>query len=236
MIKKFMSQTEILNELKSIDANIKSHIPGYLKKFSQKLNSPEYGHNDVLSVREYWINGNKVIICFQKFVITDELPKLRITHIVVTEDNGAFIMCENEWDKFCFHHFSKHAIDRMWERTGLTLKNFFVNEFVKNADTAFHLEKYYEHGYNDYTYIMTIGKCFFIVYKCTNKIEVGTVLEWDRLHYDQKRLYLDSMRSAYEFADKKYYNIADSLKGTGFKKTNYAVSGLCGYSSVAIAG
>ena len=136
MIKKFMSQTEILNELKSIDANIKSHIPGYLKKFSQKLNSPEYGHNDVLSVREYWINGNKVIICFQKFVITDELPKLRITHIVVTEDNGAFIMCENEWDKFCFHHFSKHAIDRMWERTGLTLKKFFVNEFVKNANSA----------------------------------------------------------------------------------------------------
>jgi hypothetical protein len=124
----------------------------------------------------------------------------------------------------------------MWERTGLTLKKFFVNEFVKNADTAFHLEKYYDYGYNDYTYIMTIGKCFFIVYKCTNRIEVGTVLEWDRLHYDQKRLYLDSMRSAYEFADKKYYKIADSLKGTGLKKTNDAVRGLCGYSSVAIAG
>ena len=76
-----------------------------------------------------------------------------------------------------------------------------------------------------------LGECFFIVYKYTNKIEVGTVIEWDRLHHNQKRLYLDSMRSAYEFADKKYHNIADSLKGTGFKKTNDAVSGLCGYSS-----
>ena len=222
-----MTQTDIVNELKSIDAIIKSHFPGYLKKFSEKLNSQEYEHNDVLSVREYWINGNKVIVCFQKFVITDELPKLRITHIVITEDNGAFIMCENEWGNFCFHHITRHAIKRMWERAGLTLKNFFVNEFVKKADTAFHLEKYDKYGYDDSTYIMTIGKCFFIVYKYTNKIVVKTVLPWDRLHHNQKRLYLDSMRGAYEFAEKKYYKIADSLKGTGFKKTNDVVMAMC---------
>lgn len=227
MIFKTMNDREIIKELKSIDVIIKSNISRYLKKFSKKLNSKKYEHNDVVGLREYKINGNKVIICFQKFVITDELPKLRITHIVVTEDNGAFIICENEGENFCFHHISIHAIERMLERVGLTLKDFFVNEFVLKADTAFHLEKYDEYGYDDSTYIMTIGKCFFIVCKCNNKIVVKTTLDWDSLHMNQKRLYIDSKRNAYKFADKMYNKIADKLKGTGLMNTNDTVIAMC---------
>ena len=101
-----MTDREIVEELKSINAIIDSNSPRYLKKFSKKLNSKEYKHNDVLSVEEYKINGNKVIICFQKIVITDELSNLWISHIVVTEDNEAFITGKNEWGNFCFHNIS----------------------------------------------------------------------------------------------------------------------------------
>ena len=143
-----------------------------------------------------------------------------VTHIVVTEDNGAFITYENERGDIFFNHFTNHAIDRMRERTGLTLKDFFVNEFVIKADTTLDFLKYGEYGYDDSTYIVSIGRCFFIVCKCDNKIEVVTALDKDNLYSNQMRLYIDSKRGADKFADKMYYEIADSLKRTGFKKTS----------------
>ena len=221
------SDKEIIEELKSINAIIESNYSGYLKKYSKELNSKEYGNKDVLGVGEYRIKGNKVLICFQKFVITDELSNLWITHIVVTEENGAFFTAENEWGNFCFYHITSHAIKRMWERTGLTLKDFFVNEFVKEADASFHLEKYDKYGYDDSTYITTAGKCFFIVSSDNKKIVVKTTLDWDSLHPNQKRLYIDSTRSAYKFADKMYEKNADWIKGMGYKNTNDAVIAMC---------
>lgn len=231
-----MTDSEIIKELKSINAIIDSNSPRYLKKFSKKLNSKEYKHKDVLGVGEYKINENKVLICFQKFVITDESPYLWITHIVITEDNGAFITAKNEWGNFCFYHITYHAVGRMLERTGLTINDFFVDEFVIKADATFHLERYKDHGHHESTHIMTAGRCFFIVEKENNKIKVVTTIDYSKLYLNQKRLYIDSMRGAYEFAEKMYCKIADSLKGTGFKKRNDAVRGLWGYSSVGIAG
>lgn len=230
-----MTDREIVEELKSINAIIDSNSPRYLKKFSKKLNSKEYKHNDVLSVEEYKINGNKVIICFQKFVITDELSNLWITHIVVTEDNGAFFTAENEWGNFCFYHIESHAIDRMLERAGLTLKDFFVNEFVKEADATIHLKKY-KFGYHKTTNIMTIGRCFFIVEKYNNKIVVKTTFDYGDLFPNQKKLYRDLKEGAYKFADKMYKKKVEWIKGMGYKNTNDAVRGLCGYSSVGISG
>lgn len=231
-----MSDSEIIKELKSIDAIIKSNFSGYLKMYSKKLNSKEYKHKDVLSVGEYKINKNKVLICFQKFVTTDELPYLWITHIVITEDNGAFITAENEWGNFCFYHITYHAVGRMLERTGLTINDFFVKEFVIKADAAFHLERYKDHGRHESTHIMTAGRCFFIVEKENNKIKVVTTIDYSKLYLNQRRLYLDSMRGAYEFADKMYKKNVEWIKGMGYKNTNNAVRGLCGYSSVGIAG
>lgn len=236
MITRDMSDSEIIKELKSIDAIIKSNFSGYLKMYSKKLNSKEYKHKDVLGVGEYKINKNKVLICFQKIVTTDELPYLWITHIVITEDNGAFITAENEWGNFCFYHITYHAVGRMLERTGLTINDFFVNEFVIKADAAFHLERYKDHGRHESTHIMTAGRCFFIVEKENNKIKVVTTIDYSKLYLNQRRLYLDSMRGAYEFADKMYKKNVEWIKGMGYKNTNNAVRGLCGYSSVGIAG
>ena len=221
-----MTDREIVEELKSINAIIDSNSPRYLKKFSKKLNSKEYKHNDVLSVEEYKINGNKVIICFQKIVITDELSSLWISHIVVTEDNEAFITGKNEWGNFCFHNITSHAIDRMWERMGLTLKDFFVDEFVKKAGCTFHFEKY-EYGRYDSTHITSAGKCFFIVEKHNNWIEFTTTINWGKLHPNQMKLHIDSKRDAHKFADKMYEKNAEWIKGMGYKNTNDAVRAMC---------
>ena len=220
------SNKEIIEELKSINAIIESNYSGYLKKYSKELNSKEYGDKDVLGVGEYRIKGNKVIICFQKFVITDELSNLWITHIVVTEDNGAFFTAENEWGNFCFYHIESHAIDRMLERAGLTLKDFFVNEFVKEADATIHLKKY-KLGYYKTTNIMTVGRCFFIVENYNNKIVVKTTFDYDWLFPNQKKLYRDSKEGAYKFADKMYKKNAEWIKGMGYKNTNDAVRAMC---------
>lgn len=220
MIVKNMSDSEILKELKTIDTILKSRISGYLKKFEKKLKSNAYKHNDVLEVREYVINWNKVLVCFQKLVHTDKLSSLSISHIVVTEDSGAFLLFEGERGSFFFHHFTNHAINRMRERTGLTLKDFFVNEFVIKAETTYHLSKYEKYGYDDSTYIMTIGRCFFIVFTDGNKIVVKTTLDKDDIYANQQVLYIDSKRGAMEFADKVYENSVYMIKGTGLKKTS----------------
>ena len=220
MINKQTTDGEIRKELKSINATIKSRFAGYLKMFEKKLESKAYKHNDVLGVKEYVINGNKVIVCFQKFVVTNKFSNLWVTHIVVTEDNGAFITYENERGIVFFSHFTNHSIDRMQERTGLTLKDFFVNEFVINADTTLNFLEYGEYGYYDSTYIVSIGRCFFIVCKFDNKVEIVTTLDKDNLYSNQMRLYIDSKRGADKYADKMYEMAADSLKRTGFKKTS----------------
>ena len=220
MINNQTTDSEIRKELKFINDTIKFRFPGYMKMFARELKSKAYKHNDVLGVKEYVINGNKVIVCFQKFVITNKLSNLWVTHIVVTEDNGAFITYENERGDIFFNHFTNHAIDRMRERTGLTLKDFFVNEFVIKADTTLDFLKYGEYGYDDSTYIVSIGRCFFIVCKCDNKIEVVTALDKDNLYSNQMRLYIDSKRGADKYAYKMYEMAADSLKRTGFKKTS----------------
>jgi hypothetical protein len=220
MIVKNMSDSEILKELKTIDTILKSRISGHLKKFEKKLKSNAYKHNDVLEVREYVINWNKVLVCFQKLVHTDKLSSLSISHIVVTEDSGAFLLFEGERGSFFFHHFTNHAINRMRERTGLTLKDFFVNEFVGKAGASLFLIKYEEHGKTDFTYIMTIGECHFIVEIHGNRIDVVTDLDWDRLYLNQMTLFLDSKASAERIANKAYNKDAATLKGVGLKKTS----------------
>lgn len=60
----------------------------------------------------------------------------------------------------------------------------------------------------------------FIVCKCDNKAEVVTALDKDNLYSNQMRLYIDSMRGADKFAAKMYYEMADSLKESGVKKTS----------------
>ena len=75
-INKSMSDNEIIKELKSIDAVLQSRGSGLLKKFGKKIKSKAYKHNDVLDLKEYEINGNRVLVCFQKMVITDKLSDL----------------------------------------------------------------------------------------------------------------------------------------------------------------
>ena len=227
MIVKTMSDKEILKELKSIDVILKSRISGHLKKFEKQLKSKAYKHNDVLEVREYVINWNKVLVCFQKLVHTDKLSSLSISHIVVTEDSGAFLLFEGERGSFFFHHFTNHAINRMRERTGLTLKDFFVNEYVIKADTTHHLTKYDEYGYDDSTYIMSIGRCFFIVCIDGNKIVVKTTLDSDSIYANQMMLYSDSKICAEKYADKKYEMDISRIKEIGVKKTSDVISGMC---------
>ena len=220
MIKKSMPNMAIIKELKSIDDIMLSRRSGYMKKFAKKLKSNAYKHNDVLDVREYEINGNKVLVCFQKLVFTDKLSDLGVSTMVITEDNGAFIPSTDELGNFTFCHITNHAIRRMWRRMRMTINDFFVNEYVINADTALHPIKYEEYGYDDSTYIVSIGRCFFIVCESGNNIVVKTVIDWDNLHSNQMRLYIDSKRGADKYAYKMYEMAADSLKRTGFKKTS----------------
>jgi hypothetical protein len=218
-----MSDGEIIKELKFIEEVIGSRYSGYWKKFAKKLKSKVYKHKDVLGVGEYKINENKVLICFQKIVTTDELPYLWITHIVITEDNGAFLSFKNQYEHFAFHHFTNHAIERMWQRMGLTVKDFFINEYVIKADTTHHLTKYDEYGYDDSTYIMSIGRCFFIVGIDGDKIIVKTALDSDNIYENQMMLYSDSKICAEKYADRMYERDVDRIKGFGVKKVSNAI-------------
>ena len=57
-----MSDNEISKELKSINAIIKSRYSGYMMMFAKELKNKAYKHNDVLGVKEYVINENKVLV------------------------------------------------------------------------------------------------------------------------------------------------------------------------------
>lgn len=223
MIVKSMSNSEIVKELKTIEDALISRNKGYWKKFGKKLKSKAYKHCDVLGKGEYVINGNKVFVCFQKVVYTNKLYELVKNYIVLTEDNGAFISFRDRSGRFCFHHFTQHAVDRLWQRMRLTIKDFFVNEFVIKADTAHHLTKYDGYGYDDSTYIMSIGRCFFIVCTDDNKIVVKTTLDSDSIYTHQTIFYEDSKICAGEYADKQDRTRIDDTKRIGLKKLRNAV-------------
>lgn len=228
MIVKTMSDSEILKELKSIQDVLISRFSGYRKKFGKQLKSNVYKHNDVLGVGEYMINWNKVIVCFQKLVYSDKPSDLSVSFIVVTKDNGAFLPFRDEQGNFAFYYITNHSIDRMWQRMGLTIKDFYVNEFAKKAGGTHCLMEYDGYGYDDSTYIMAIGRCFFIVRTDDYKIIVKTTLDGDRIHPDQMKLYLDSKRGAEQFAEKVYRRRnATRLKGTGAKKRSNVVRAIC---------
>jgi hypothetical protein len=227
MIVKTMSDGEIIKELKSIENILDSRITGYMKKFEKKLKSKAYRHNDVLGVQEYVINWNRVLICFQKLAYTDKFLDVRVNYIVITEDNGAFLSFRDRREDFGFYHYSKHSIDRMWERMGLTIKDFFVNEYVTKANVTHHLTKYNEDGNDDSTYIMAIGRCFFIVCIVGNKIVVKTTLDLDRIRPNQMTLYADSKELAEKYADQINQKIVGRLKGNEFRKKGDAINTIC---------
>ena len=89
MITKYMSDSEIVKELESIENTIMSRHKVYWKRFRKQLQDEKCKHNTILRVQEENINGNKVTICFQKVVLTDQLSDLRVSKMVITEDNYA---------------------------------------------------------------------------------------------------------------------------------------------------
>ena len=222
-----MTNSEIVKELNSIEDTLVSRLNEYWKKFGRKLKSEDYGHNAVLGVQEDVINGNRVVLCFQKVVYTDQLSDLRVSKMVITEDNYAFLSVRNESGDLVFIRFSNHAIDRIYERGGMTLQDFFVNEFVRKAGTSLCLIKYEGHGKTDFNYTMTIGECYFIVAIHDNRIDVVTDLDWSILFKNQMALYVKSKSCAEKFANKTYDKDAVILKGIGIKNTKDLLRVMC---------
>ena len=226
-INKTMSDNDIIKELKTIDVVLQSRGSGLLKKFGKKLKSKAYKHNDVLEVKEYEINGNRVLVCFQKMVITDKLSDLSTCYLVLTEDYGAFSPNKDIWGNYSFYHITNHAIERLQERLGLTIKDFFVNEYAIKADGVCQPIKYDGYGYDDSTYIIAVGRCFFIVCERDNNIVFKTVLDRDSIHKNQLMLYVDSKRIAEKNTDIMYEMTADDAKRMGLKKTNDIFRAMC---------
>ena len=118
MIVKNMTDSEIVKELKSIEDTLNSRRKGYWKKFGKELKSKAYKHCDVLGEGKYVINGNKVLVCFQKLALTDKcviwqqttLLSRKITvrsfHSGISMGDSLFIIslitplieCGREWD------------------------------------------------------------------------------------------------------------------------------------------
>ena len=225
MITKEMTDNEIVKELQFIEDILMSRLEEYCEKFERKLKSVAYGHNAILDMQEDVINGNKVIICFQKLAYTDQLYDLRVSKLVLTE-NYAFLSVRNESGDFFYIRFTYHASGRMCERSGMMIKDFFLNEFVRKAGASLFLIKYEEHGKTDFTYIMTIGECHFIVEIHGNRIDVVTELDWDKLYLNQMKLFLDSKTSAQKIVNKTYDRDAATLEGVGLKKTSDLVKAI----------
>ena len=226
-INKTMSDNEIIKELKSIDAVLQSRGSGLLKKFGKKIKSKAYKHNDVLDVKEYDINGNRVLVCFQKMVITDKLSDFSTCYLVLTEDYGAFSPNKDIWGNYSFYHITNHAIERLQERLGLTIKDFFVNEYAIKADGVCQPIKYDGYGYDDSTYIIAVGRCFFIVCERDNNIVFKTVLDRDSIHKNQLMLYVTSKSIAEKMTDIKYEMTAEDAKRNGLKNTNDIFRAMC---------
>lgn len=224
MIKKGMGDKEILAELARVDKIIISRLGGYLLKYRKGLKSKAYKHNDVLGVQEYDIEGNKCLLCFQK-IEYGKVSDVAVANMVITED-GAYIPSYNEWKRLSYIFLSKHSIDRMWQRMGMTLKEFFVNEYCVKAQTAHHLVKYDDYGYDDNTYIMNYGKCFFIAVVDETKIVIKTCLDRDKIYSNQLQMYVDSKRGGEFFADKTY-EVNKAIVLSRFKKTNDVYKSLC---------
>ena len=226
MINTEMTDNEIIKELGFIEDILVSRLEEYCEKFERQLKSVAYGHNAVLGMQEDVIKGNKVIICFQKLVYTDQLYDLRVSKLVLTEDNYALLSVRDDSGDLFYIRFTYHASGRMGERSGMMIKDFFVNEFVGKAGASLFLIKYEEHGKTDFTYIMTIGECHFIVEIHGNRIDVVTELDWDSLYLNQMTLFLNSKKSAENIANKTYDKDAATLKGVGIKKTSDLVKAI----------
>ena len=74
---------------------------------------------------------------------------------------------------------------------------------------------------------MAIGRCFCIVYRGDNKIVVKTVLDRDRIHPNQLKLYVNSKREAEEFADKMFEKNIGILNRMRVRKTSDLVRAMC---------
>lgn len=226
MIERNMTDKEILAEIKKVDDIIISRIEGYTKKYQKALKNKAYKHNDVLGVNEYVINGNNVICCFQKVMHTEKLADLTIANIIVTEW-GAYIPMYNDHNRLSYIFLSKHCIDRMWQRMGLTLREFFVNEYCVKSQTAHHLVKYDEFGYDDSTYIFNYGNCFFIAVADEVKVVAKTCLDRDKIYTNQMMLYVESKRGGESYSKKIADNNCKKVLDAGFKKTKDVIMRFC---------
>lgn len=224
MIRKGMSDKEILAEIARIEKVIISRLGGYLLKYRKGIKSKAYKHNDVLGLQEYNIEGNRCLLCFQK-IEYDKVSDMTVANMIITED-GAYMPSYNEWGKLTYIFLTKHSIDRMWQRMGMTLKEFFVNEYCIKSQSAHHLVKYDGYGYDDNTYIMNYGRCFFIAVADENKIIIKTCLDRDKIYTNQLSLYVEAKRGGEGFAD-KYYEKNKGIVLSRFKKTNDIYRNLC---------
>ena len=102
-----------------------------------------------------------------------------------------------------------------------------MNEYAIKADGACQQIKYDGYGYDDSTYIIAVGRCFFIVCERDNNIVFKTVLDRDSIDKNQLMLYVDSKRSAEKNTDIMYEMTADDAKRMGLKKTNDIFRAMC---------
>ena len=102
-----------------------------------------------------------------------------------------------------------------------------MNEYAIKADGACQQIKYDGYGYDDSTYIIAIGRCFFIVCERDNNIVFKTVLDRDNIYTNQLELYAVSKRIAEKSTDIMYEMTAEDAKRMGFKKTNDIFRAMC---------
>lgn len=227
MITKYMNHNEVKRELDIVWKTLKNRIPGYLKKYRKGVNSKAFKHNDVLGTGEYDINGNRVYVVFTKIKFNDKLSDLGISYLVMNQETGAYIHFANERGVSAFIQLTPHSIERMKQRLGMGVKEFFLNEYVIKAETSHHLEKYAEYGYDDDTFVMSIGKCFFIITAVNENIVVKTTLDRDNIYTNQLKLYVDCKRGAERFADDCFDANKKVIKKMGVKKTKDIVRLIC---------
>lgn len=219
MITKYMNHNEVKRELDIVWETLRNRVPGYIKKYNKGVKSKAFKHNDVLGTGEYDINGNRVYVVFTKIVFNDKLSDLGISYLVMNQETGAYIDFANERGVSAFIQLTPHSIERMKQRLGMGVKEFFLNEYVIKAESSHHLEKYAEYGYDDDTYVMSIGKCFFIITAVNENIVVKTTLDRDNIYTNQMQLYVDCKRGAEWFADKCFDANKKAIKRLGVKKT-----------------
>ena len=193
MIVDTMTKAELYKELTDDTDWLCGRLGGLAKKFNKALKNKRVADRAILEVVEYTTpNNNKVISVIQKVVIKDKYATPTITSMFeYTTRNGMkryiFPALDFDYDRIKYLLiFSAHAVSRMRDRLGMTIKDLLENICTIN-DTCTSVFKY-DYNDNDNEYAVLLADCIGFAVPCDWGFMITTIINQDQEYENQTEL------------------------------------------------